>query len=211
METKRINCWVVITILLLSSYWAIFFYIKSKDIDKSSVQIVQIPYKINNWQGKDVTWNQEEKERIFRILQTDKILLRTYKRPNDDNILLYIVCSKKRISFHPPEYCYEGSGAELSKKEIINIPIKNGTLLVNKMVFQKTESKELVVVWYMVDKQMYASYYRQQLNLILNALKGRSSRGMMVRISAYISGNDQERTLDGLKTFIGSLVPYLLE
>lgn len=206
MEIKKINYWIIVITLTLSSSWVMLFYNK-KDITQETLPLVQIPYEVNNWQGKDI----ELSEDIFQILGTDKVMLREYRNPEDDTIWLYLVYSEKnRTSFHPPEYCYIGGGnTELIEKDLVKIPIGEESLLANRLVFQTPRGMQMVIFWFTADKRMYASYYKQQLDLVLNTIKGKESQGVMVRLSTYVQTEDKEEEFKKMKIFIKDLIPYL--
>lgn len=209
MEVKKINYWIIIIILSLTSLWVMFLYAKDKDVTQGITAMIEIPYEIEDWRGKDIELDEE----IFRILGTDKVILREYRTPENDIIWLYIVYSEKdRTSFHPPEYCYIGSAeTELIKREIVTISLKKGKLFSNKLIFQMPKGQQMVLFWYMVDNHSFASYYRQQLHLIFNIIKGKSSQGMMVRLSSYFSQSNEEKKFSNLTNFIRDLEPYLID
>jgi len=209
MEVKRINYWIVVVILSLTSLWVVLFYTRDKNISQGIVKMIEVPYKIDKWQGKDI----ELDERILQILGTDKVILREYRTPENDVIWLYIVyCEKDRTRFRPPEYCYIGSGeAELIERDLVNIPISKESLLVNRLIFQTPNGMQMVLFWFMVNEKMFASYYKQQLYIVLNTLTGKGYQGAMVRLSSYFQTEDKEENLEKLKAFIKDLLPYLKE
>ena len=209
MEVKKLNYWIVIIILIISLPVVFLVYKRQQPIEKTSFIPVNIPYKIDDWVGKDIPLT----DKIYQILETNKVILREYKNQEGDIIWLYVVFSEKnRVSFHPPEYCYIGSGGtELIEKKVVMFPVDKKSLSVNKLTFKMPEGKQLVLFWYMAGSQTFASYYRQQLHLIFNIIRGKSSQGMMVRLSTYIQKGKKREDFKKLVSFIKNLEPYLIK
>jgi EpsI family protein len=205
MEIKRVNFWMVVIVLALSAIFVFSVYKKEQRIEKGEFVPFKVPESIAGWRGEKI----ELSEDITDILGTKKIILRQYEK-DKDLIWLYLVHSEKnRTSFHPPEYCYLGGGDyELISKEVISIPYKNDEFTLNKLIFKTSKRRQMVLFWYASGNKSFASYYKQQLNLVFNALKGKSTEGIMVRLSSYIYDNEQE-TLDKLKIFLRELLPYI--
>lgn len=207
MEIKKINYWIVIIILIISLSIIFLLYKRQQPIEETFVIPVNIPHKIDDWIGKDIPLT----DKIYQILGTNKVILREYKNQEGDIIWLYVVFSEKdRTSFHPPEYCYLGSGkTEIIKKDTITVAFDENSLSANKLVFQMARGRQLVLFWYMAGSQTFASYYRQQLHLILKIIRGKSSQGTMVRLSTYIQ-DDEEKAFKRLKLFLKSLISHLV-
>jgi EpsI family protein len=138
--------------------------------------------------------------------------MREYKDEDENIIWLYLVMAERdRTSFHPPEYCYLGGGkTELLEKEVIDIALAEETLTVNKLIFQMPAGKQVILVWYMAGDKSFASFYKQQLYLVLNIIRGKESGGAMVRLSTYFSQNNKEEKLNSLKQFLKDLQPHLI-
>lgn len=208
MENKKINYLLVVMLLVITSILSILSFNKREDaLKKEDFTMIEIPYELNGWLGKDVKLDEE----VFEILGTKRIIMRQYKNSNDDIIWLYLVCSEKnRTSFHPPEYCYLGSGKnELLEKETASTEISDETLSFNRLIFQTQGGLQMVLFWFTADKEMFASYYKQQLRLLLNTIRNKKSEGIMVRLSTYFNPENEEERFEMMRLFIKDLMPYL--
>lgn len=210
MEKKEIRYWLIIVILALSAGWSVFVYSRVPDI-KQEIEPVKIPYSLSGWEGRDLPLSSQDFETIASMLETDKIMLRAYVNKAKERLMLYIVESKNRSSFHPPEYCYEGSGsAELIEKGINTFTIDNRQFSVYQLIYQRPNTKEMLFIWYMEGNASYESYYRQQLELVLGSIKGQLPTGRLIRISAYFSSAEgRKQAQEDLENFAGQILPFL--
>jgi EpsI family protein len=210
MEKGKIKHWIVIIIFAVISLWVISYMRQPQDISQGTSFMVDLPYQLGDWQGKDASISSAEMQDIQDNLGTDKIILRHYINSKKQYVQLYIVFSQKnRTSFHPPEYCYIGSGsAELTSKKMQTINFEGRSLDINRLLFQTPKGRQLVVYWYQVGNKMFASYTRQQIYLALDALRNRPFSGFMIRLSTTDSGEGEQTPLY-IKDFITSLLPYL--
>src|SRR5207237_557005 len=67
-----------------------------------------IPRKIGDWSGADVALSK----RVYAILETDDVLVRSFTRPGERApVDLYVVhAAESRKVAHPPEICFSGGG-----------------------------------------------------------------------------------------------------
>ena len=212
MEKEKIKYWVVIVIFIFVGLWVISYLTKAQDITQGSSFKINLPLDLGDWKGKDANIGNAEMQDIQENLGTDKIILRHYVNSKNEYVQLYVVFSQKnRTSFHPPEYCYIGSGsAELTSKKMVSLSLDSKSLDINRLVFQTPKGRQLVVYWYQAGKRMFASYTRQQMYLAFDALRNRPFKGFMIRVSTIDKQSDEEipKYLDD---FITHLFPYLEE
>ena len=212
MEKEKIKYWVVIVIFIIVGLWVISYLTKIQDITQGSSFKINLPLDFGDWKGKDANIGNAEMQDIQENLGTDKIILRHYVNSKNEYVQLYIVFSQKnRTSFHPPEYCYIGSGsAELTSKKMVSLNSDSKSLDINRLVFQTPKGRQLVVYWYQAGKRMFASYTRQQMYLAFDALRNRPFKGFMIRVSTIDKQSDEEIP-KYLENFILNLLPYLEE
>ncbi|MCK5306119.1 MAG: EpsI family protein [Candidatus Omnitrophica bacterium] len=211
MGTEKTKYLVVIIILALSSFWVTFVLNRKGEVSQGSSKRIEIPYSLGEWNGKDADISPEELEEIYRILGTDKVILRNYVNDDGSIIQLYVVYSQKdRTSFHPPEYCYIGGGnAELIGKGLVQLSLYDSKLAANRLIFQTPKGTQQVIYWYAAGKKMYASYNKQQIRLVLDMLKGGEFQGLMVRLSSLSREDKQADDLVHFQNFANEIMPYL--
>lgn len=212
MEKKDLN--LILTIIILVVCGACVLAISSfKRTPSRDVKLLEFPLKLGEWTGNDIKFDDREYERkVYEILGTNKVLLRLYADGKNERVSIQVVYSdQKRQSFHPPEYCYLGSGNnELLEKGRVQITLDGGkTLMVNKAVYQTNKGKVLLLDWYTAGDLMTENYYKQQIYFVMNQLKGGKSGGSAVRIWTPIAGNDTGSALDRCRRLIREVIKLL--
>jgi EpsI family protein len=177
------------------------------------VKLLEFPLKIGEWTGTDMKFeNKEYEKQVYAILGTNKVLLRSYADAGKDKAAIQVVYSdQKRQSFHPPEYCYLGSGDnELLETGKAQVVLDGGkALAVNRTVYQVKRGKVLMLDWYTAGDLMTENYYKQQLYFVINQLKGGKSGGSAVRVWTPIINNDTDAAFDRCRRLIRELVKLL--
>lgn len=199
-DTKYI---VVIGILLLSLLF--MFHIEtSKDRILPEIDFEKIPYTIGAWKGEDL----EVSQRVIEILETKDVIMRRYADDSGDSVILAIVYSgSKRESIHPPEICYLGEGVVLLAKSQENISVRDKyPLKINTLIMKKGEMTTKVWYWFLAGTQFVTNYYVQQLYFLIDAVKGGSLQGALIRVS--IAGNSAKLE-EKARGFIKDIYPFL--
>ncbi len=195
---------VVISILLVSLVF-IFIIEQAKGKVSYTASLKNIPYRIGEWEGKDVSVS----DRTYEILETRDVLVREYTDKEGDSVALAIVYSdNNRDSFHPPEYCYLGGGAQLIEKgkDVISLD-GNMMFYMNKLVMNPVKNGLRVWYWYSVGDRFIANYYVQQLLFLWDALRGINNGGALIRVS--VRGNNPRSLENKAKSFIRQMLPSL--
>lgn len=199
----------IIAVILLATTAAGVFYISSiKKMPVMDVRLLDFPMKVGEWSGRNLPMN----ERVYEILGTDKVLLREYVNKHDEKVWLAVVYGEqKRQSFHPPEYCYLGSGnVELLDKDKTLIELgEQGYMKVNKLLFQMGKYRHLVFYWFTAGDKMTENYYKQQVYFVMNQLKYRRSSGTLVRVSTSITNGDTKSATERSERFIREVLKEL--
>lgn len=200
MAERKANFIIAVILLALTS--AGVFYLSSlKKMPVMSVRLLDFPLQIGEWKGRDLPMNKQ----VYEILGTDKVLLREYANARNEVVWLAVVYGEqKRQSFHPPEYCYLGSGnVELLDKDKIAIEFDEGSsMTVNKLLFQMGKYKHLVFYWFTAGDKMTENYYKQQIYFVMNQIKDRKSGGTLIRVSTSIIEGDIKAAVERSERFI---------
>lgn len=165
----------------------------------ATVSFSSIPLNVGNWKGKDIAIE----ENVYDILETRDVLTRSYTDAKGNVVYLAIVYAQNnRGSLHPPEICYLGGGVKLLDKRIEPVTIhKKAVLQTNKLVMQAPEGVLTALYWFSAGTKFVNNYYMQQIYVLSQALKGRSLRGALLRVSGSNEGV--------IKGFIREIYPYL--
>jgi len=113
--------------------------------------IAEFPRRIDGWNGIDFRYP----ERIYEILDADIILSRSYSKEGNF-ILIDIINSDKRKSFHDPRICY-GSKYNIVNESVEEIKINSSSIAFDRMYVnridlesKKNSSEKMVVLfWFM--------------------------------------------------------------
>ena len=212
MGKKELN--LIVAVVILAACGACVLGISTiKRAPSRDVKLMEFPINLGEWTGKDVKFRDDEyRKQVYEILGTDKVLLRTYTDRNKESAAIQVVYSdQKRQSFHPPEYCYLGSGAnELLENGRAQVALDGGKILpVNRTVYQIKGGKVLMLDWYTAGDMMTGNYYKQQAYFVINQLRRAKSGGSAVRVWTPIIGNDAVAAFDRCQRLIREMVKLL--
>ena len=212
MGKKELN--LIIAIVILAACGACVLGISTvKRTPSRAVKLMEFPLKLGEWTGRDIKFQDKEYEKqVYAILGTDKVLIRAYTDRNKQSAAIQVVYSdQKRQSFHPPEYCYLGSGAnELLENGKAQVALDGGKVLpVNRTVYQIKGGKVLMLDWYTAGDMMTGNFYKQQIYFVINQIKGAKGGGSAVRVWTPIIGNDADAALDRCQRLIREIVKLL--
>lgn len=212
MEKKDLN--LIVAVIILAVCGACVLAISSfKRTPSREVKLLEFPLKLGGWTGNDIKFDDKEYEqKVYEILGTDKVLLRLYTDGKNEKVSIQVVYSdRKRQSFHPPEYCYLGSGYnELLEKGRARIALDGGRdIMVNKAVYQTKRGKILLLDWYTAGDLMTDNYYKQQVYFVMNQFKRVKNGGSAVRVWTPIVGNDSDAAFDRCQRLIREVIKFL--
>ena len=202
MSSYNKNYLTTVIILLITSIVVLNMEYGSKVI--ADIDLKDLPVNVGQWYGEDI----ELSERVYEILETRDVIMRRYQNSNGDEILLSIVYSgNNRDSFHPPEYCYIGGGAELLAKNQEDIALDNGSILSTyKIRMGDAYGKISAWYWFSANKRFISSYYLQQAYMLWDALRGKDFSGALIRVSVRGDNSELENKA---KIFIAQAYPAL--
>ena len=132
---KKDSNYIISIVILLVFALGINYLSLRKPVLISDVKILEFPLEIGPWTGERIP----PEENVVEILGTEKILLGEYSNPEGEKVWFTVVYGEgDRQSFHPPEYCYIGSGnTELVEKKLDKVKIDDKTTIdVNSRLFQ---------------------------------------------------------------------------
>ena len=186
--------------------WALFF---KQAVEKDTVDINHFPKVIGTWSSVEMPITKDE----FMILETKNAFVRLYTNSVDKTkIYLYLVYSQtNRKVAHPPEICYTGSGLSIIEDLHDTIPVqyKNLTIQANRLRMTKGNFTQIAYYWFKVGDHFTSNYWKQQVLIVFYTLVGRHPSSALVRVSADVVGNDVNKTVMNIKSFIDLIAPKL--
>jgi len=209
---KELNTLIAVSILALCAV-AVLSISSLKRTPSREVRLMSFPMDLSGWKGANVEFkNKEYLKQVYEVLGTDKVLIRTYLSPGNERVSMQVVYSdQKRQSFHPPEYCYLGSGRnEMLTRGKADIELGGGKMLsANESIYQISKNKVLMLDWYTAGDMMTENYYKQQLYFVINQLKGGKTGGSAIRVWTAVIDDDTGAALERCRKFIIEAVKTL--
>ena len=200
---KNITFIIVAVILVAVAVVSISSYLPARVDIAARIKVSDFPMAIGEWTATDIPLS----ERDYQILETRNLIMRNYKNPQGDAVVLYIIYSEdnRKVS-HPPEVCYMGSGASIVNKSAVQI---TDSIKAIKLVTETPKNEQMVVYWYKAGSLYTDQYLKQQLKVVVDRMMRKRTSGALIRISADIKNSAQEGTLRLLRTFASQIEPLL--
>jgi EpsI family protein len=101
--------------------------------------------------------------------------------------------------------CYTGGGDMILDKRVVDM----ADFKVNSFVSEKDNMKSLVYYWYKAGDKFTINYISQQVNAVLNQLKGNKSTIALIRISTQMRNQDKETASQILQEFSNLIIPIV--
>ena len=198
------RAYIVSLVLLLLTAAILWVSGRGREIVLTADNLKSFPLRINDWVGEEILISDRDK----RLLGTDNVLLRRYRK-GEQTINLYILeCASNRASFHPPEYCYVGGRTEMIEEGSRSLRWGGETVDAHRFLFMGPHGRSLVYYWYTFGDKILSSYYRQQLYIISSNVLGDPQSALLIRIS--VDGSFSTDTGDQIiAEFAGKLMPAI--
>ena len=116
------------------------------------------------------------------------------------------------MGVHSPKLCYSGAGWLPNEQGTVTIPLTTdgrSTIEVNRFLFQKGNTKELVLYWYQTGRRVVTSEYTGKFLLIYDTLWNRRSDVAFVRLSTELGGASMEGATRQFQNVVQHLMPHL--
>lgn len=174
----------------------------------------------DRWAGKELPLE----EKVLEILKVSDYLMRVYNPTASSSevkltlplvpISLYIgyyESQRTGATYHSPKNCLPGAGWSFADTSMASIPIANDgqSILINKVLIQKGEYKQLVLYWYHDRGRVIASEYWAKGYMIWDSMTTNRTDGSLVRIIVPVSGTTEEAFEVGV-VFLNDMWPALL-
>ncbi len=167
--------------------------------------VLNIPSRIGPYEqiGPDL----EVGDRVREILGTSLVMMRTYRAPNGRSIVLTIVyAGATRRSLHFPEVCLVGAGWEINKQYTDPVGFD---FTGKRLVLTKNASEEAVLYWFKTGDHMTGNFFENSYHWVWNQITLGAPTSSMIKLSAQISGQNEEAVFGSLEDFAVKLKPIL--
>jgi hypothetical protein len=119
----------------------------------SKDELEVFPKTLGEWRGFDYKFS----ESVYKALNADIIMSRTYVRNTSGPIWIDFINSKVGASFHKQKICLEGSGWNIDNESIAEFNIADypnpfTRLYANRLDYSKGDQKQVMVYWFMFKK-----------------------------------------------------------
>jgi EpsI family protein len=155
--------------------------------------LAQLPMRVDDWTGRreaDLT------PEVLAILGVDDYIIRTYARPGQPPVGLYIGyhdSQRQGDTIHSPLNCLPGAGWQPIEQRRETIPVKLNPsaaptpIEVNRVVIAKGLDRNVVLYWYQSHRRVVASEYWGKVYTVLDSVRYNRTDAAMVRIVVPIS------------------------
>lgn len=168
------------------------------------------PLHLGQWQGRKIAISKAE----LKSLNPTAVLTRLYAAKGVATpVELYVAYYSRQESgatMHSPLHCIPGAGWEVDDSSRQHIPAGKGkSILANRLIFQRTGQRMVVIYWYMQQGEPERSQLSGILATLWRSVRERRSDGCLIRLSAPISTTGQATDAD-IIAFARRAVPMLL-
>lgn len=188
------------------------------EIIPDRVAFKDFPLQVGEWEGK-----RDKLESIYLdALKLSDYIIADYTDKGKRSVNFYVAyyeSQRKGVSAHSPRSCLPGGGWRI--KELDQIPVKDVTisgepLVVNRVVIQLGDVKQLVYYWFQQRGRVITSEYMVKWYLFWDALTKQRTDGALVRLTTLVPpGKDISKSDRLLQEFArdvgGELDKYIPE
>jgi exosortase D (VPLPA-CTERM-specific) len=171
-------------------------------------ELADFPRRIGDWEGHASALTTDE----LKLLKLDDYILIDYRSdrtPLPVNFYVaYYQSQRKGESAHSPQTCIPGGGWEingLTQKPIEGFSLVGHPLVVNRVVIQKGELKQLVYYWFQQRGRIMTNEYDVKWKIMVDALERNRTDGALVRLVTPISPSESDADAD--KRLVALLTP----
>ena len=177
------------------------------------VSFTDFPMVIGDWEGK----RDQLESIVLDVLKLEDYIIADYTNSEGHAVNFYIAyyeSQKKGESAHSPRSCIPGGGWQISSHERELIPVGSALelSLVNRLVIEKGEYKQLVYYWFQGRSRTITNEYMVKWYMFQDALTQNRTDGALVRlITTVLPGQTLADADERLTEFARQAAPLLPE
>jgi len=191
---------------------SVFALPEQVEIEPDRKQFVEFPLTFDGWQGKSGYLEQE----IIEALKFTDYMMSDYRGADGGGVNFYsayYASQKKGASAHSPRSCIPGGGWRISslQNHTINGASIDGTpLVVNRLVIQKDETKQLVYYWFQQRGRVVTNEYAMKWYLFWDSMTLHRTDGALMRLTTVLKpGQDLSIADKRLEDFSRKIAPII--
>ena len=196
---KFMKFWIIIVLLLLTIALS-FGFPKAKYVGTDILSKLEIPYKMDGWQGKDIATELNLQDERYNFVS--QIIAREYVNMYGENLLLLILDAG---NFHYPKVCFTASGFKVRELKDTEFYILNQKVNAHTTYTEKNKEKFLIIYWISINKNIAPHWMEQKLKQLYFSLFNKKRVGLMVRLDIPIKGNNIDDAISLSREFINNL------
>ena len=201
---------VVISIVAIS----VFALPEREEIIPDRKDYAGFPLMFEGWQGRSGFMDQI----YIDALKLSDYVMNDYRGEDGGLVSFYSAyydSQKKGASAHSPRSCIPGGGwriTSLDEHNIQGVNIVNVPLVVNRLVIEKEETKQLVYYWFQQRGRIITNEYMMKWYLFWDAMTKSRTDGALMRLTTVLKpGQDIKIADNRLEAFARVISPVLHE
>ena len=201
-------------ILVAAVAVSVFALPEREEVIPDRKNYVDFPLEFNGWSGRK---GSIEKLVLDSLKLTDYSMI-DY-RGGDGGLVnfysAYYDSQKKGSSVHSPRSCIPGGGwriTSLDDRSIQGVNIGNTPLVVNRLVIEKGEAKQLVYYWFQQRGRVITNEYMMKWYLFWDAMTKSRTDGALMRLTTVLNNGQNIKIADDrLESFAREVSPIIPE
>jgi len=188
------------------------FLTDREEIYPARAELIDFPVDIAKWKGN----RSKIKDLELEVLKLTDYVITNYSDGEHDSINYYVAyyaSQRKGASVHSPRACIPGGGwriTDFAQRNLANIKIGNTPLVVNRLVIQLGDTKQLVYYWFLQRGRVITNEYMAKWYLFWDALTRNRTDGALIRLTTFVKpGTDVSEADRELTEFAKAISPEL--
>lgn len=184
------------------------------EIESDRKQYTEFPLEFDGWQGKAGYLESD----ILDVLKLTDYLMSNYRNTADGSVInfysAYYASQKKGESAHSPRSCIPGGGwriTSLQNHTINNTVIDGVPFVVNRLVIEKGETKQLVYYWFQQRGRIVTNEYLMKWWLFWDSMNLHRTDGALMRLTTVLQPGQElsiaDKRLEDFSRQIAPLIP----
>lgn len=219
MKSQNLTWSRVLPVLVLLAGTAFLLHSRSQaEVLPPRQPLASFPIEVGDWQGGIGKWQGaiiQIPSWALEVLGNGEFAERDFTRragePAVDLFMAFFPSQRMGSTMHSPQNCLPGSG--WTPVENSRVPLETsdkGTILVNRYIVAKGDSRLLVYYWYQEHGRVVASEYWSKFYLVADSIRFNRSDGALVRVSTPIAARETVSDAEQRsKAFVRDVVPIL--
>ena len=154
-----------------------------------------VPLTIGNWRYASASGLVLPPPDQLEQLLYDQQVAREYEASDSLPVMLLMAYGSSQsgmMQVHRPETCYPSGGFQLSKTEILQVPVGSGDAIPCRFFTATSDTRvEHVLYWTRIGPMLPTSWTQQRIAVMRRNLSGFIPDGLLVRISTVAQDRDQ--------------------